>query len=108
MGTIFYGGSESPIHIEDRVLAHLKVVITTKLRRGESLTVSWAHSGDQSPGRSSIWLNPAVPLRFVFEEPESPELDRRFLTELADAANSAGGIRLSAEDVGPRSCSPRV
>lgn len=48
MGTIYYGGSESPIHIEDRVLAHLKVVITTKLRRGESLTVSWAHPGDQS------------------------------------------------------------
>lgn len=41
VGTIFYGGSATPIHIEDRALAHLKVVVATKLRRNESFTVSW-------------------------------------------------------------------
>ena len=40
MGKIFYGGAATPIEIEDRALAHLKVVIATKLRRGESFTLS--------------------------------------------------------------------
>ena len=51
MGTMYYGGSATPIHIEDRALAHLKVVIATKLRRGESFTVSWQHPEDQPRGR---------------------------------------------------------
>lgn len=33
MGMLFYGASAEPIFIEDRALAHLKVVIATKLRR---------------------------------------------------------------------------
>ncbi|MFD6698453.1 MULTISPECIES: hypothetical protein [unclassified Microbacterium] len=105
MGTIYYGGSASPIHIEDRVLAHLKIVIATKLRRGESFTVSWPHPEDGPPGRSTIWLNPAVELRFVFQTPESPELSREYLAQLATTANSAGGICLTAEDVGLCVCS---
>ena len=67
---MYYGGSATPIHIEDRALAHLKVVIATKLRRGESFTVSWRHPDDQPRGRSTIWLHPSIPLRFVFDDPE--------------------------------------
>ncbi len=69
MGTIYYGGSATPIHIEDRVLAHLKVVVATKLRRGESFTVSWQHPDGETRGRSTIWLHPSIPLRFVFDDP---------------------------------------
>ena len=103
VGTIFYGGSATPIHIEDRALAHLKVVIATKLRRGESFTVSWQHPDDQPRGRSTVWLNPSIPLRFVFDEPEAPELNRRWIEDLASSANSSGGIMLVAElfDVEP-------
>lgn len=39
MGYIQYGGGVEPIYIEDRALAHLKVVIATKLRRNESFTL---------------------------------------------------------------------
>ena len=103
MGTIYYGGSATPIHIEDRALAHLKVVIATKLRRGVSFTVSWQHPDDQPRGRSTIWLNPSIPLRFVFDEPEAPDLNRRWIEDLASSANSSGGIMLVAElfDVEP-------
>ncbi|QIG38653.1 hypothetical protein G5T42_03430 [Microbacterium sp. 4R-513] len=99
MGTIYYGGSATPIHIEDRALAHLKVVIATKLRRGESFTVSWTHPDDQPRGRSTIWLHPSIPLRFVFDEPESPSLSREWIEDLANSANSSGGISLVAENV---------
>jgi len=86
-----------PIHIEDRALAHLKVVIATKLRRSESFTVSWQHPEDHPQGRSTIWLHPSIPLRFVFDEPEAPELSREWIEELANSANSSGGIMLTPE-----------
>ncbi|WP_221583815.1 hypothetical protein [Microbacterium sp. G2-8] len=94
MGTLFYGGS-SPIDIEDRMLAHLKVVIVTKLRRSESFTVSWRHFEDAPAGRSTIWLHPSIPLRFTFDEPEPTELDRAWIESLALSANSTGGILLT-------------
>jgi len=97
VGTIFYGGSNTPIHIEDRALAHLKVVIATKLRRSESFTLSWRHPADQPPGRSTIWLHPSIPLRFVFEDPEPAGLSRQWIEDLARSANSSGGIMLVAE-----------
>jgi hypothetical protein len=103
VGTIYYGGSTMPIHIEDRALAHLKVVIATKLRRNESFTLSWRHPEDQPKGRSTIWLHPSIPLRFVFDDPEPAELSREWIEELANSANSTGGIMLVAEhfDTGP-------
>ena len=102
MGTIFYGGSATPIDMEDRVLAHLKVVISTKLRRSESFTLSWRHPDDQPRGRSTIWLHPSIPLRFVFDDPEPAELSRQWIEDLARSANSAGGITLIAEDLTAR------
>ncbi|MFS0866429.1 hypothetical protein AB3M83_03720 [Microbacterium sp. 179-B 1A2 NHS] len=95
MGLIYYGGSAMPIRIEDRALAHLKIVIATKLRRSESFTVSWRHPDDSPRGRTTIWLHPSIPLRFVFDEPVAPELDRQWIEELATSANSSGGIQLS-------------
>jgi hypothetical protein len=101
MGTIYYGGSATPIHIEDRALAHLKVVIATKLRRGESFTVSWQHPEDEPRGRSTIWLHPSIPLRFVFDEPEPPPLSRQWIEDLAQSATSTGGVMLVAENIEP-------
>lgn len=99
MGTLYYGGSATPIHIEDRALAHLKVVISTKLRRNESFTVSWQHPDDQPGGRSTVWLHPSIPLRFVFDDPEPAELSRSWLEALANSAHTSGGITLVADVV---------
>jgi hypothetical protein len=97
VGTLYYGGSATPIHIDDRALAHLKVVIATKLRRDESFTVSWVHPEDQERGRSAIWLHPSIPLRFVFDDPEPTPLSREWIETLANSANSSGGITLVSE-----------
>jgi len=100
MGTIIYG-SGTTVHIEDRALAHLKVVISTKLRRGESFTLSWRHLDDEPRGRSTLWLHPAIPLRFVFESAEPTTLSREWIERLSESANSSGGIMLVAEDIAP-------
>lgn len=103
VGTLYYGDSGTPIGIEDRALAHLKIAITTKLRRGESFTLSWKHADDQPRGRSTLWLHASIPLRFVFDEPEAPELSRSWIEDLMRSANSTGGIQLIPEnlDTGP-------
>lgn len=97
MGTIQYGSTGDAIHIEDRALAHLKVVIATKLRRNESFTLSWRHHDGDAEGRSTIWLHPSIPLRFTFEESETPELNMKWIEELMHSASSTGGIQLVDE-----------
>lgn len=97
MGSLYYGNDDEPIQVEDRALAHLKVVIATKLRRNESFTLSWRHLDADAAGRSTIWLHPSIPLRFVFQEPETPELSRSWIEALAHSANSSGGITLIEE-----------
>ncbi|WP_430647975.1 hypothetical protein [Agromyces sp. GXS1127] len=97
MGTLYYGDAGTPIDIDDRALAHLKIAITTKLRRNESFMLSWRHVDTPTPGRSSLWLHPAIPLRFVFEAPIAPQLDREWIEDLMRGANSGGGIVLDLE-----------
>ncbi|MFS0893653.1 hypothetical protein [Microbacterium sp. 179-I 3D3 NHS] len=97
MGSLYYGDADDPINIDDRALAHLKVVIATKLRRNESFTLSWRHPDGEAPGRSTLWLHPSIPLRFVFQEDETPELSRAWIETLAHSANSSGGITLVEE-----------
>ena len=99
VGTLYYGDSGTPIGIEDRALAHLKVAIITKLRRGESFTLSWKHADDQARGRSTLWLHASIPLRFVFDEPEAPDLSRKWIEDLMRSANSTGGIQLVPEQL---------
>jgi len=96
MATLHYGGDD-PIHIDDRALAHLKVVIATKLRRNESFTLSWQHPDDEPGGRSTIWLHPSIPLRFTFDEAEAPQLNLQWIEDLMHSANSSGGIQLVDE-----------
>jgi hypothetical protein len=106
MGQIFYGAGETAVEIEDRALAHLKVVIATKLRRGESFTVSLTHPESEEGGRSTLWFAPSIPLRFVFDDPEPAEISREWIEELARSAHSSGGTVLlperaeSADDAG--------
>jgi hypothetical protein len=97
MATLHYGISDDPVHIEDRALAHLKIVIATKLRRNESFTLSWTHPEGDTRGRSTIWIHPSIPLRFTFDDPVQPELNMKWVEELMQSANSTGGIQLLDE-----------
>ena len=97
MGLLYYGADKNPAEIPDRLLAHVKVVTATKLRRNESFTISWRHPEGDDLGRTTLWMQPAIPLRFVFENPEPETLDPDLLRELAAAANSAGGMSLDWE-----------
>ena len=95
MGVLYY--ADQAIAIDDRTLALLKVAAVTKLRRGESFTLSWTHSPQEVAGRTTIWMHPSIPLRFEFEEPEAPMLHREWIENILRSSNSTGGIQLTAE-----------
>ena len=96
MAYLFYGTETRPVEMPDRVLAHVKVVVATKLRRGESFMLTWTHATDLGP--TSIWLQPSIPLRFVFDSADLVSLDLDYLQALARAANSGRGLILHWEE----------
>lgn len=100
MGKFIYGAPSISVDIDDRVLAHLKVVIVAKLRRGESFTFSWHKTPDSGSGHSSVWLNPSVPLEFDFSGSKTPTLNKAWLEELVQLANSPAGLRVVPEPTG--------
>ncbi|MEU1973083.1 hypothetical protein ABZ477_15615 [Microbacterium sp. NPDC019599] len=98
MGYLYYGAETHPTEVPDRILAHLRVVATTKLRRGESFTLTWRHPDGGPEGRTSIWVQPAIPLKFVFDSADPEQLDTHYLQALAEAANTSSGITIDWTD----------
>jgi hypothetical protein len=99
VGTLYYGDARYPIPVDDRALAHIKVVVVNKLRRGESFTFSWVKTRGEGHGRSTVWLSPSLPLHFEFEGSKAPLLNRRWLEELSLVAGSGSGLVVVDEPV---------
>lgn len=99
MGKLYYGLSTEAIEMPDRILAHLKVLVTTKLRRSESFALSWDQLIGDRVQRTSIWLQPSIPLRFEVDAESSRCLDRNYLQDLAQAAQSSAGIIIELADL---------
>ena len=102
MGYLYYGSEAQPVEFPDQVLAHIRVLATSKLRRGESFTMTWRHPSAAGEGRTSIWMQPSIPLKFVFDSAEAHQLDPEYLQKLARAASSANGVFIEADDVKPQ------
>jgi hypothetical protein len=100
MGRLTYDHTTS-IEFNDRVLAHLQVVIGTKLRRSESFYFSWSDDPAMGDGRNVIWLHPTMPLRFRYEGSRRPAINRAWIEALMTLANSADGLRVIPEPVDP-------
>lgn len=97
MGILVYGPTNLEVALEDRVLSHLQIVITTKLRRQESFVFSWRDDPAGGGGRSSVWLHPSIPLRFQYADSASPAINRVWLEALAASANGTSGLQVIEE-----------
>lgn len=97
MAELAYGAEGTPIYIPEHLLAHVKLIVTTKLRRNESFMMSWRHA--DGSGRSSVWLDPSIPLRFTFESADEPRIDHALLARLAAEASSNAGLILELDDI---------
>jgi hypothetical protein len=111
LGTLHYGASRTSIRLEDRALAHLQVVITTKLRRGEGFLIQWDRPTESGSGRGGFWIHPNVDLTFEYDGGREPSLDHDELDRMMMAAAANGGLRITAEQrswgLSPASDNPR-
>ncbi len=98
MGRLRYDGISEPIVIDDETLAHLKVIIGTKLRRQESFMMSWRPKEGGDPGRVTVWVHPAIPLQFLFSSPEPQFIQKARVEEMMHSLNASGELVID-EDV---------
>jgi hypothetical protein len=98
MGILTYGSRvQQPIEFDDRTLAHLQVVIGSKLRQRQSFFLSWLESIDGGSGRGSIWIDGAIALNFAYASAQRYKINRDWVEVLMTSANSANGLQLTPE-----------
>jgi hypothetical protein len=96
MGTLTYD-SEFTVDFDDRLLAHLQIVIGTKLRRGESCLLSRQVDARNCDGRTAIWLHPSISLIYKYYGGRMPRVNRLWIDQLASTANSTSGLQVVPE-----------
>ncbi|AZS41853.1 hypothetical protein ABTZ44_09310 [Microbacterium oxydans] len=94
MGTLEYNSSRPPIKVDDATLAHLKIVIGTKLRRHESFMMTWLPEEKNPAGRLTIWMHPAIPLILAFDGATMPEIDTKRIERMMEHLNARGELVL--------------
>ncbi|WP_394769995.1 hypothetical protein [Lacisediminihabitans sp.] len=95
MGILSYAGEE--FDFDDRVLVHLQIVISTKLRRGEDFFLSWLQPVERGSGRHAIWIDNGVPLHIFYSGSKIPTIDRDWIESLLASAGKASGLQLGVD-----------
>lgn len=95
MGKLRYDSSSPAISIDDAELAHLKIVIGTKLRRGESFMMTWRPLDCEPGALCSAWIHPAIPMEFYFEADATFKIDASHISELIERLNATGDLLLA-------------
>lgn len=99
VGRFSYEG-DAKVELDDRVLAHLQVVIGQKLRRSEPFFFTWRNDASLGDGRTTVWLHPQASLVFKFHGSRQPTLNRAWLEALTHTANSGTGLYVVPEPAG--------
>lgn len=90
MGQLMYGTPSDIFELDDRTLAHVEIVTFAKLRRNESFALVMP-GADSS--RVTLWVSPVSTLQFRLDDSRH-EIDREWLDQLIEGANSPGGLRV--------------
>lgn len=100
MGTFNYD-SVLKVDFEDRVLAHIQIVIGAKLRRGESFYLSWRDDDAIGDGRTTVWVHPSLPLVYKYNGGKMPRINPAWIHLLTESANSNSGLQILPEPDSP-------
>ncbi|WP_375386594.1 ATP-dependent DNA ligase [uncultured Microbacterium sp.] len=95
MGRFIYDTMANSVDIDDRTLAHLRIVVMNKLRRSEPFMFD-VEIGDGS-GRRSFWVHPSVPLQFHFFGSRNPRINRAWIEDLMQVASGPNGLSITPE-----------
>lgn len=95
MGQLLYDGGSQTFDVDDRTLAHLRVVFMNKLRRSEPFLF---HLPDPSSvGTRSLWIHPGISMVFSFYGSRQPALNRHWIDAMMTEANGPHGLSLTPE-----------
>lgn len=103
MGYLTYGNTSARFEVEDELMAHLRTVMVTKLRRNESFPLTLR---TDSGAAETLWIHASIPMRFMTEA-EEPALDRTLLVSMVNAANSGHGLDLTRDEFAVEPASSR-
>jgi len=92
MGSLIYDKSAA-VDVDDRRLAHLQIVILTKVRRSESFALE-IDDGDRL---GTFWISEHTPLEFRYVGNRQPIINHLWLEELAAEAGLHGVLRITPE-----------
>lgn len=106
MGRFIYDTVANSIDIDDRTLAHLRIVVMNKLRRSDSFMFD-VDQADGS-GRRSYWMHSGVPLQFQFSGSRQPRINRTWIEELMEAASGPNGLTILPEPAEMAASAPLV
>lgn len=92
MGRLRYDSTLDPIVIDDVTLAHMKIVVGTKLRRQESFMMSWIPGDDSRDGRLTAWIHPSIPLVLAFDSADPIRVDAERVSRMMNSLNAHGEL----------------
>lgn len=95
MGRLVYGAVAQSFDIDDRALAHLRIVLSNKLRRAEPFFLHLPTT--DGTGARSIWMHPAVPITMHFFGSRTPSINRVWVDSLMEDASGPHGLALGGE-----------
>lgn len=95
MGTLSYDGEI--FELDDRLLTHLQVVISTKLRRGENFFLSWPLPVERGSGRHALWIDNGVPIHIYFSGSRAVSINRDWIESMIVSAGRASGLLIGDE-----------
>ncbi len=99
MGKLIYGATMT-VEFDDRVLAHLQIVIGAKLRRGESFYFSWRDDARSGDGQTTLWVHPSMQIGYKYYGGHRPVINNAWVDALMLTANSPSGLRIVSEPNG--------
>ena len=99
MGSLKFDGNR--VEFDDRTLAHLQIAVVHRLRRQESVLVSWLDALGDGDGRSAVFLHPTLPISFDFDRAEITGIDREWVQRLLADAGGRSGVVMQDVDGRP-------
>ncbi|MCM3501796.1 ATP-dependent DNA ligase [Microbacterium sp. P26] len=99
MGRLIYR-DRAAFDIDDRILAHLRIVVMNKLRRNEGFMLQLPVN--EGVRQASLWIHASNALVMQFYGGREPVIDRALVDQMMHDASGADGLTLTAAGIAPQ------
>lgn len=103
MGRLIYRDRAS-FDIDDRLLAHLRIVIMNKLRRNEGFMLQLPVN--EGVRQASLWIHASNALVLQFYGGREPAIDRDLVDQMMHDASGSDGLTLSGSGIAAAPSAP--